>query len=87
MNQIITRLLEQTTEPSTAETAHGWYRMPGSRIELRGSGFQIHLCTKLNCQPFHLFDPEGRNVGNSYLLQPLKQYAEQGAADRSEFGV
>jgi hypothetical protein len=86
MDAAIGKLLGQATEPSTMETAHGWYRLPGARLELRGSGFQIHLCNRLNCQPFHLFDPDGRRLADSYLLQPLKQFAEQAASDRAEFG-
>jgi hypothetical protein len=84
-SKFLTQLLEQN-EPRPALAAHGWHPLPGGRLEYRDSGFAISMCNKPGCQPFHLFDPDGRVLASGYLLQPLKAYAEQGAADRSEFG-
>ncbi|MEO8153605.1 MAG: hypothetical protein ABI605_11085 [Rhizobacter sp.] len=72
--------------PSPMQQAHGWYPLPGGRLGLRDTGFEIHFCSRPNCHPFHLVDPEGRGLTSSQLLQPLKQLAEQCAGDRAEFG-
>lgn len=85
MTAALSKLLQAQIEPTAPQLAHGWHPMPGGRLEFRDTGFCIELCGRLNCQPFHLYDPEGRPLASGFLLQPLKQYAEQGASDRAEF--
>lgn len=85
MIQALAKLLQATHEPTEAQISHGWYAMPGGRLELRSTGFYIERCGRPDCQPFHLVDPAGRPLASSFLLQPLKLYAEQAARDHAEF--
>jgi hypothetical protein len=74
------------TPPSTVNRAHGWCALLGGRLELRDTGFIITLVGDRQQMPYILHDPDGRSLASSLLLQPLKQHAEQCAADREEFG-
>lgn len=86
MDAAIDKLLGQSLQPSAIETAHGWYRLPGGRIELRGTGFHIQLFGRDSAVPYRLYDPEGRELCYGFDLQPMKQLAERFASDRAEFG-
>lgn len=67
------------------QRATGWIPLPGGRLELRDTGFGIQLRTDRGQLPYILVDPDGRNITESALLQPLKQLGEQMANDRNEF--
>jgi hypothetical protein len=67
--------------------SHGWFPLPGGQLELGDTGYFILTSVKASEAPFQLVDPDGRIVAHGYLLQPLKQYAEQCAADRKEFDL
>jgi len=58
--------------------------MPGGRLELGSTGFVIRLRTDPKHPPYLLTDPDGRDLALGFLLQPLKEYAEQHARDRAE---
>ena len=62
----------------------GWHRLPGGRLEYRDTGFYILHRQDVQTPPYYLVDPDGRTLMWSFLLQPLKQAGEQGAADRAE---
>ena len=81
----LARLIVGPQPATPAQVDSGWYPMPGGRLELRDTGFAIVRCTHVARPPFELIDPDGRVLANGYVLQPLKQFAEQGAADRAEF--
>lgn len=74
---------KQTAAPATGA---GWQRLPGGRLELRDTGYAIQLTGVATEPPYRLFDPDGRPLANGYLLQALKEYGEQMARDRAEFG-
>lgn len=81
----LAKLLAPVT-PTPIQIHTGWYRLPGGHLELRGTGYQIHLCSDPKKAPYNLFDPDGRHLAWGHLLQPIKDYAEQAARDRAEFG-
>jgi hypothetical protein len=86
-NHLATLLFgDLATPPATANRAHGWCALPGGRLELRDTGFVISLISDARQLPYQLHDPDGRFLVSAFLLQPLKQHAEQCAADRQEFG-
>jgi hypothetical protein len=86
-NRLATLLFgELATPPVTANRAHGWCALPGGRLELRDTGFVISLVGDRQQMPYILHDPDGRSLASAFLLQPLKQHAEQCASDRAEFG-
>jgi hypothetical protein len=86
VTDFLTRLIVPARLRAEKTTAHGWMALPGGRLELRATGFSIALCTKPRCHAYHLTDPENRMLASGHLLQPLKQFAEQCASDRAEFG-
>ena len=77
----LTSWLTATPRPATS----AWSPLVGGRLELGTSGFVIQLRTDPKHPPYLLTDPDGRDLALGFLLQPLKQYAEQNAADREEF--
>ena len=85
MDRLIAKLFRAPAELTKVQLS-GWQRLPGGRLEFGDTGFAIHLNNKATDAPYRLFDPEGRPLANGYLLQPLKEYGEQMARDRAEFG-
>ena len=83
MNAEIKALLQYA--PTAVESSHGWFALRGGRLELRDTGVAITLCTKPGCFPYHLMDPDGRMGATGPMLQPLKDFGEQIAAERAEF--
>lgn len=79
----LTRLVSQSST-AAVQTSSNWHRLPGGRLEFGATGYQIRFCTKPDCYPYHLADPDGRAVASHSMLQPLKQHAEACAADRRE---
>lgn len=64
-----------------------WTALPGGRIELGCTGFQIQLVTDARQDPYTAFDPEGRRMATGFHLDALKRFAEQHAAWRAEFAL
>lgn len=85
LSTFLGNLLLAQSRQATPPTGAGWHRLPGGRIELRDTGFAIHLNTRANDAPYLLCDPEGRSLAYGYLQQ-LKELGEQMAHDRAEFG-
>lgn len=80
MPQIAAWLAPKATIAMTA-----WSPLVGGKLELAASGYVITLRTDATVPPYALQDPDGRLLATSYLLQPLKEYAETNARDRAEF--
>lgn len=72
-------------QAETPAGQHGWFALPGGRLEYGTSGFVIELITNPARLPYMLLDPEGRPLAHGTLLQPLKQHGELCARDRAEF--
>lgn len=73
-----------TTPPPEAYRPDGWVCLRGGRLEYSDTGFFIELQGNPRKATYHGFDPEGRLIVWGNMLQPLKQYIEQAAADRKE---
>jgi hypothetical protein len=72
-------------QADTPAGKHGWFALPGGRLEYGASGFAIELCTQPSRLPYKLTDPEGRVIAFGGLLQTIKECGEQHARDRAEF--
>lgn len=80
----VAAVTEQTETRPAAK--HGWYALPGGRLELGQTGFVIELRTDRSVlHAFLLIDPDGRPLSSANVLQPLKTFAEECARDREEF--
>lgn len=86
---ILTRIADWTfrvkRQAATPSGQHGWFALPGGRLEYGTSGFVIELNKNPARPPYMLLDPEGRLLAHGALLQLLKQQGELCARDRAEF--
>jgi hypothetical protein len=88
LKNFLTRLADSLFRPLTQHEAvlpAGWYSLPGGRLELNDTGFVIELITKVDLPPYLLIDPDGRQLTRSYVLQPLKDFAEVCSKERAQF--
>lgn len=77
-----------TMAPAAEAPRLEWRTLPGQRLELVPSGYQIHLERAGGEVLYRLYTPEGQSAGwTCNGLQDLKRYGEQLARDRAEFEV
>ena len=70
---------------SQARPSGNWAALPGGRLELGCTGFEIHYRTDPRLTPFAGYDPEGRQLVHGYHLDEMKRVLEQHAAWRDQF--
>ena len=68
-----------------ARPSGNWAALPGGRLELGCTGFEIHYRTDPRYTPFAGYDPEGRQLVHGYHLDEMKRVLEQHAAWREQF--
>lgn len=72
---------------SPASSLASWYALPGHRIELDDTGFQIAMRLGDRAFSFVLITPEGLEFAEGVNLESLKQLAERMASHRREFST
>lgn len=70
-----------------ASSLVSWYALPGRRIELDDTGFQIAMRLNDRAFSFVLITPEGLEFAEGVNLDSLKQLAERMASHRREFST
>lgn len=71
--------------PAASPAAAGWHALPGNRLELADTGFQIELRLQGSAFAFVLITPEGGEFAAYSDLEPLKHLAVRMADQRSQF--
>lgn len=62
-----------------------WHTLPGQRIELGATGFQISLHPETPLMLYQLWGPAGEALGGCSQLDVLKAYGAIKAREREEF--